>query len=221
MLKAVLFDLGDTLVKSVNLIETYQRILKAHGINRSQEELTAAHVEAGKILGFEYMKTMSDEYWIKRNNIFLEHLNILGRADLARIISEQWWDYSDVTLYSDAVETLDQLKQRGLKMGIITNTLETDLAKIISKTKLNPNYFDIIVTVNTISRMKPEKEIFDHALNVLKVTPGETLFVGDTVEYDYEGAKKAGLKALLIDRQDKIDGNIEKIHDLREILTLL
>jgi putative hydrolase of the HAD superfamily len=221
MLKAVIFDLGDTLVKSVNLIETYRRILRARGIHRSQEELTVAHIEAGKILGLEHMKTMSDEYWIKRNNIFLEHIGVFGREDLARIISEQWWDYSDVCLFSDAVETFDQLKQRGIKMGVITNALQTDLSKIISKTKLNPGYFDIMVTVNTICRMKPEKEIFDYALNMLKVAPNETLFVGDTVEYDYEGARKAGLRAVLIDRERKVDGNIEKIHDLREILALI
>jgi 2-haloalkanoic acid dehalogenase type II len=221
MLKAVLFDLGDTLVKSVNLIETYRRILQVYGIHRSQEELTAAHIEAGRLLGLEYMKTMSDKYWIRRNNIFLEHLGVFGREDLARTISGQWWDYSDVALYSDAVETLDELKQRGIKMGVITNALQTDLTKIISKTKLDPDYFDVIVTVSTICRMKPEKEVFDHALNVLNVAPNETLFVGDTVEYDYEGARKAGLRAVLIDRENKVGGNIEKIHDLREILALI
>lgn len=89
------------------------------------------------------------------------------------------------------------------------------------KTKLNPDYFDVVVTVNTICRMKPEKEIFDHALRVLNVAPNEALFVGDTVEYDYEGARKAGLRALLIDREDKINGNIAKIRDLREILALI
>jgi 2-haloalkanoic acid dehalogenase type II len=221
MLKAVLFDLGDTLVKSVDMIEAYQRILEAHGIHRTREELTIAHVESGKLLGLEFMKTMFDEYWVKRNTMFLEHLGVFGREDLARTIAEQWWDFSDVALYPDATETLDKLKQRGVKIGIITNALQTDLAKILSKTRLNPDYFDIIVTVNTICRMKPEKEIFDHALNVLNVAPNEALFVGDTVEYDYEGAKKAGLKALLIDRESKTDGNIEKIHDLREILNLI
>jgi putative hydrolase of the HAD superfamily len=221
MLKAVLFDLGDTLVKTADMIEAYQRILKAHGIHRTREELTAAHVEAGKLLGFEYMKTMFDEYWVNRNTIFLEHLGVFGREDLAKIIAEQWWDYSDVALHSDVTETLDQLKQRSIKMGIITNALQTDLEKIMSKIEMDPNYFDIIVTVNTICRMKPEKEIFAYALNVLNVNPNEALFVGDTVEYDYEGARKAGLKALLIDREDKINGNIEKIHDLREILTIV
>lgn len=219
-MKAVLFDLGDTLVKTADMIAAYQKILKAHGIHRTREELAAADVKAGKLLGFECMKTMFGEYWVKRNTIFLEHLGVFGREDLARIIADQWWDYSDVALYSDVTEVLEQLKQRGIKIGIITNALQTDLQKIMSKTKLNPNCFDIIVTIDTICRMKPEKEIFDYALNVLNVTPSEALFVGDTVEYDYQGAQNAGLKALLIDREDKVDANIEKIRDLREILTL-
>ena len=211
MLKAVLFDLGETLVKTADMIEAYQRILRLYGINRVREELVVAHEKAGKLLGFEHMKTMSDEYWVKRNALFLENLGIFGREDLARIIAERWWDYSDVSWHSDAKETLKQLKQRGLKIGVITNALQTDLEKIMSKIELTPDYFNIIVTIDTICRMKPEKEIFQHALNELHVLPNEALFVGDTVEYDYEGARKAGLKALLIDREDKINGNIEKI----------
>jgi len=220
-LKAVLFDLGDTLVKTADMIECFQRILKAHGIHRTREELTSAHVEAGKLLGFEFMKTMLDDYWVKRNTIFLEHLRIFGREDLAKIIAEQWWDYSDVAVCSDVAETLDQLKQRGLKMGIITNGLQSDFEKIMAKTKLNSNCFDVIVTVTTNGQMKPEQEIFHYALNMLNVAPNEALFVGDTIEYDYEGARKAGLKALLIDREGKIVADVEKIRDLREILALI
>jgi hypothetical protein len=43
------------------MIAAYQRILKAYGIHRTQEELTAADPEGGKLLGFECMKTMFDE----------------------------------------------------------------------------------------------------------------------------------------------------------------
>jgi 2-haloalkanoic acid dehalogenase type II len=222
VLKAVLFDLGDTLVKTAdNQVGTYQRILEACGIHRTREELNAAHVDAGRLLGLDYMASMLDEYWVKRNTMFLEHLGIFGRENLARMIAEQWWDYSNVALYSDVKETLDRLKQRGIKMGVITNALQTDLEKILSKTNLNPDYFKIVVTINTICRMKPELEIFHYALSILNVAPQEALFVGDTIEYDYEGAKKAGLKALLIDRENRITGDYEKIRDLREVLALV
>jgi 2-haloalkanoic acid dehalogenase type II len=219
--KAVLFDLGDTLVRIADVADIHQRILDAHGIHRTREDIIAANRTAEKQLGLELMKTMSDEFWVKRNNLFLEQLGVFGRENLAKFISERWWDYSDVALYPDTKETLSELKQRGLKLGVITNGLQSDVRKIMSKIRFDPCFFDVVVTVSTVNRMKPEQEIFRHALNVLNVTPNEALFVGDTVEYDYEGAKKAGLKALLIDRHDRIAGDYEKIHDLREILSLI
>ena len=124
-------------------------------------------------------------------------------------------------MYHDAKETLSQLKQKGLKVGVITNGLESDVGKIMSKIQFDPSFFDVVVTVGPASGIKPEQEIFHHALSILNVTPSEALFIGDTIEYDYEGAEKAGLKALLIDRHDRIAGDYEKIHDLRAILALV
>ncbi|MEM2102565.1 MAG: HAD family hydrolase [Candidatus Bathyarchaeia archaeon] len=220
-MKAVLFDLGDTLIKTPCIITNFQKILSAHGILHTQEEILTAYEESEKILSMELMKTMFDEFWIKRNNLFLEKLGIFGRIDLARIIAEEWWDHADVSLYPDVNETLSELKRRGLKTGIITNGLQSDLAKLLTKTGLNTKAFDVIITVDPIGLMKPEKEIFHRALEKIQVLPNEALFVGDTLEYDYEGAKKAGLKALVIDRDNKINENVEKIRDLREILALV
>lgn len=221
MLKAVLFDLGDTLVQIADVAEIHRRILAAHGIHRTREELFEANRTAEKLLRLEFMKTMSDEFWVKRNNVLLEQLGIFGREDLARYISQRWWDYSDVALYPDAKDTLSDLKRKGLKIGIITNGLQTDVTKIMAKTSLESSFFDVIVTVSLGNGMKPEGEIFQHALGLLNVAASEALFVGDTVEYDYEGARKAGMKAVLIDRRDKFDGDYEKIHDLKEVLTLV
>jgi 2-haloalkanoic acid dehalogenase type II len=220
-LKAVLFDLGETLIKTAHINEIFQRILAAHGIHRELEEISTAHNEAGEHFGFEHMKTMNDEYWVKRNNIFLEKLGVFDREDLARFISKRWWDYADVVLHSDVDETLSRLEQKGLKMGIITNGLQSDVEKIVAKSRLDTSFFDVIVTVSTKGQMKPEKEIFHYALDMLNVVPDEALYVGDTIEYDYAGAKKAGLKAVVIDREDRINENVEKIRDLREILTLI
>ncbi|MBX5327519.1 MAG: HAD family hydrolase [Candidatus Bathyarchaeia archaeon] len=220
-MKAVLFDLGDTLIKTPCIVTNFQKILKTHGIYRAQEEILTAYEESEKLLSMELMKTMFDEFWIKRNNLFLEKLGVFGRIDLAKTIAEEWWDHADVSLYPDVNETPIELKRRGIKMGIITNGLQSDLAKLLAKTGLNTNAFDIIITVDPIGFMKPEREIFHHALEKIQVLPKEALFVGDTIEYDYKGAKNAGLQALVIDRDGKINENIEKIRDLREILAFV
>jgi putative hydrolase of the HAD superfamily len=65
---------------------------------------------------------------------------------------------------------------------------------------------------------KPDKKIFQSSLNNLEICKDEAIFVGDNVEADYYGAKEFGMKALLIDRNEKHDlGDDEKITDLKQI----
>jgi HAD superfamily hydrolase (TIGR01549 family) len=65
---------------------------------------------------------------------------------------------------------------------------------------LNLHYFDVVVGVDSCGEAKPDKETFLYALKKLQLRSAETLFVGDSVERDYEGAKRAGLKTLIIGR---------------------
>jgi putative hydrolase of the HAD superfamily len=118
------------------------------------------------------------------------------------------------------LEVLRKLKENGLKVGIITNTLQTDVEKVLSKLGL-PDFFDLVVSVDMAGKAKPAKEIFMYAAKRLKLKPQEMLFVGDDLEIDYEGAKKAGFKALIVDRETKVTQNVEKIKNLKEILRLL
>jgi putative hydrolase of the HAD superfamily len=107
-----------------------------------------------------------------------------------------------------------------LKIGIITNTLQTDVEKVLSKLGLS-DFFDLVVSVDMAGKAKPSKEIFMYAAKKLGFQPQEMLFIGDDYEMDYEGAKKAGFKALIIDRENKVNQNVEKIKNLKEILSLL
>lgn len=108
----------------------------------------------------------------------------------------------------------------GLKTGLVTNGLENDYREILRKTGLS-SFFDVTVGIDTVGRMKPHKDIFLHAVDKLEVLPAETLFVGDRLEEDYKGSRKAGLRPLLIDRDQIIHSDVEKIADLREIINRL
>lgn len=215
--KAVLFDLGGTLVYTTEIPEVYKRMLEAHGIKRSIEEISHAHEETEKHLDIQKLATLFEEYWIRWN------LQILGRLGieqnvraLAETIADRWWDYSDVELYPDVEETLQQLREMGLKMGIVTNGLESDYRQVLQKVGLL-DFFDVTVGIDTVGKMKPHRDIFLHALKKLEVSPSETLFVGDRLEEDYEGARRAGLRPLLIDRDNVISSKVEKIRSFKEI----
>ncbi|MGD8505545.1 MAG: HAD family hydrolase [Candidatus Bathyarchaeota archaeon] len=221
-IKAVLFDLGWTLVNIMESPEIYKRILEASGVRISAEEALKAHQANERESNiFEGMIELGEDFWVKWNQKFLERLGIQeNRELLAQRIIELWWEYAGLELYPDVVETLTQLKARGVKVGVVTNGLKSDFQQILSKVGLS-DHFEVVVGIDTCKKAKPNREIFLYAINKLRVRPGEAIFVGDSVKQDYEGAEKAGLKPLLIDREGKTPANVETIRSLTEVLSYI
>ena len=219
--KTVLFDLGGTLVRTTEIPHVMKRILKHRGINRSLEEITQAWKEAEKGLNFRDLTKLLDEFWVQWNERILSNLQVnTDTWALAEFIATHWWDYSNVTLYPDAEKTLPLLKKRGLKTGLITNGLQSDVNEILPKVGLQ-NFFDIVVVIDTLRKMKPDSEVFHYALQKLKTTHSEAIFVGDEIEADYKGAQKSGLTAYLIDRNGKVhDKSVYKISRLDDLFKL-
>jgi len=116
--------------------------------------------------------------------------------------------------------TLPQLKNKGLKLGIISNGFKTDLEQVLKKLHLE-QWFDVVVSIDSCNCAKPAKEIFLYALNNLGVKPVETLFVGDSVETDYKGAMAVGIKPFIIDREGKVPNRYKKIMSLTDLLAIV
>ncbi len=217
--RAVLFDLGGTLIKTPPAAEILGKMLEDFGVKRSLEEIEEARKAAEKRFDMEELPVLGDAFWLKWNEKILEHLGI--RKDsrlLAERIAKQWWQYANVELYPDVEETLRMLKQRRLKVGLVTNGLESDVREVLPRVGLT-GFFDVEVTSNLAGKIKPHREIFIHALEKLGVKPQEAMYVGDLVERDYKGARNCGLKALLIDRGGSVEEEgVERIRSLTELL---
>lgn len=206
-IKAVLFDLGNTLVKLWIPETVYHRILTSFKINRSIEEIREALVKAQKDserLKYEQLfgKIPYEEYWNKRDGLLLRHLGLPPDRKLLRKIQTRWFDYAECPLFPDVNPVLSKLRERGLKMGIISTAYEQDIDAITQKTGLQKDLFQVIVGADTLKKTKPDPEVFKYALTKLKVKPQETLFVGDEIDADYRGAENAGIHALLIQRTE-------------------
>jgi len=217
-LKAVLFDLGGTLIQTPSIPEIMQDMLEAKGISRSIEEIDKAREEADTHMGgYRDLPKLREEFWIEWNSKILEKLGIQREQEtLATYIFESWWDYANARLYPEVMKVLQILRENGFKLGVVTNGLKSDIDKILPQVGL-AGAFDIVVVIDSVGKMKPDKDIFLHALKKLSVQPHEAIFIGDRIEEDYNGAKNAGIKALLIDRENKIEQNADKIQSLEEI----
>lgn len=222
--KAVLFDLGGTLVKIDNseIPHAMKRMLEDYGINRSLEDVSQSWVKSWEEVSFRDLANLLDEFYVRWNVQILRNLRIdPNTGKLERFIATHWWDYSKITLYPDAENLLPQLKGKGLKIGLVTSGLQNDISKMLSKVGLQ-NFFDVVVATDTLKKMKPDPEVFHYALEKLKIAPSEAIFIGDEIETDYKGAQKAGLTAFLIERGDKPqDESLNRISSLKDLLNLI
>ncbi|KAI8975429.1 HAD-like domain-containing protein [Mycotypha africana] len=86
------------------------------------------------------------------------------------------------TIFPDVLPTLEELKNQGFRMGVISNADER-LATIIDNLELG-KYFDFVLASADVGVVKPNKAIYDKALKAAgrEVKPQEALHVGDDVE---------------------------------------
>lgn len=103
----------------------------------------------------------------------------------------------DVRVYEDAVETLGSLRERGLKIGLISNTMwpgDYHLREM-ARFGLLP-YFDHTLFSADVGLWKPQPEVYYLALGALGVSAENAFFVGDTPQHDIVGAQAAGIRAV-------------------------
>jgi putative hydrolase of the HAD superfamily len=219
-IKAVLFDLGGTLIKTAPVTVGFKRILTRHGIQMYRDideaECKKINNQMTRYHGLPYR-----EFWRISNIKILKKIGVSENLEeLADAVSDEWWDNVDLELYPEVKGTLTMLQKQGLKIGMVTNGFRKDIEDILLRVGLTDN-FDITVGIDDVGKPKPDKKIFLYALEKLTVEPHETLFVGDNIDIDYKGAERAGLKPLLIDREDRVKGNYKKIRNLKEVVPFL
>lgn len=105
------------------------------------------------------------------------------------------------TLYPDTVEVLTRLKHRGVELGIVSN-FDTRLFGVLRGLGI-AELFDTVTISSLAHAAKPSPRIFQVAMDQHIVEPDECWHVGDSPSDDVEGARKAGLHALLLDRDRK------------------
>ena len=119
-------------------------------------------------------------------------------------------------VYPDVLPTLERLATRGLKLGIISNWDER-LRPLLRELNLS-KYFQTIVVSCEVGFPKPAHAIFRQAASELEVSSEVILHVGDSLEMDFQGAKGAGLQAVLLYRKEGMPAQ-NRISSLEELFS--
>jgi putative hydrolase of the HAD superfamily len=115
------------------------------------------------------------------------------------------------------IETLAELKRRGLRVGLITVCSE-EVVDIWDETPF-AGVFDTVVYSCSCGLLKPDPQIYRLALGDLEVDPADAMFVGDGANDELAGAEAVGMRAVQIGDTKPWDG--ERVWTIPEVLELL
>ncbi|MDZ8027529.1 MAG: HAD family hydrolase [Nostoc sp. DedQUE11] len=232
MIKAVLFDLDDTLINHDAAIRSAAGALFNNLISNRENDCQA-FVERWIALNREWYKkfyakevTFQESARGKLREAFLPYGYEFSDTDADTLLSEYWERYiSMCLLFNDVDECFRQLEQ--WKVGVLTNGQENQQLEKLRRCGI-VSVLDVVVTSEAAGFPKPAPEIFLHACNKMEIQPREIMYVGDNLELDAlaklsEGiaARNAGLLGVWFDRHhtDFLDspGDVKRINRLTEV----
>jgi len=157
---------------------------------------------------------------------FIKTLESLGVKDvqLGTTMGQHYIDKSpyQTTLFPNTIETLENLKEKGYKMHIITNGFKEVQYIKLDKSKLAP-FFDIVIVSEEFGKNKPHPSIFKHAIERANTSFDKSLMIGDSLEADLRGAQNVNMDQVFFNPEKKIHTykfthEINKMNDLLDFL---
>ena len=162
MYKCIAFDVNGTLIDTESLVlEALQATLRDEGRDMDQKALEFSLGIPAKVtldkLGFE-----DKEEAMKRWTGYMRQFQ------------------DRVTVFPGVVDTLKDLKQQGMKMGIVTSQTSEQLTETLAYLNLT-DYFDIKIGADDVARPKPYPDPLLALIKEAGTQASETLFIGDTL----------------------------------------
>jgi HAD superfamily hydrolase (TIGR01662 family) len=213
MLRAVVFDVDFTIAKPGPDLgpEGYRRLGARFGLDLDPSRYDAARAAAVADLKRHPEFDHDDEVWVLFTDRIVQGMG--GSGDTyacAEAMTNAWRHAHHFELYDDALPALEDLRRRGLKLGLLSNT-SRDLDEFVAHHGLA---VDAVLTSHAHGKTKPHEAIFRALLARLDVRPEEAAMVGDDVEADIGGARAVGMRAVLVDRDGRYPDDGERLEDL-------
>jgi pyrophosphatase PpaX len=175
--KAVLFDWDGTIAQTMTIwIDELQVELQKFGLVSSRRTIAAELGTSGSAERLGIKPIDKDTFWISLHDRALERLK-------------------SVALYDHTLETLEALRERSVKLALVSSSPRTALTTALTFHGLE-SFFDATISGDDVVNYKPDPEPFLKALDELKVDPSQSIIVGDT-EKDLQAAQRLGVPAYL------------------------
>ena len=220
-MRAILFDAGNTLVWLDH--DFIIGVLRDAGVETTSAELLAAEHDAKLGIDRRLREGRGGTDESRAREYFAEVFRTVGLPDdafpgvaktlYARHAERNLW----CTVREGTVETLQELRDRGYRLGVVSNS-DGRVDALLTDVGLR-SCFDVVVDSGTEGVEKPDPRIFAIACERMGVEPAEAAYVCDIYEIDVAGARAAGLHPVLVDplsRWQQLD--CDRVTGLPELL---
>ena len=221
---AIFFDVDFTLIypKSTFDVGGYQSFGARHGLSVSldPERFTAAIATASTELDRGDDLVHRSEPFVRFARRVLEEMGGQGPGldTCAREIYEEWAECRHFSLYDDVKSVLSELHERGLRLGLISNTHRS--LELFQRHFGLDFLFSSVISSRVHGYMKPHPSIFRAALHRIGATADEALMVGDSMKHDVLGARQVGMGAVLLARSGLVGDLPQEIPVISSLLEL-
>jgi putative hydrolase of the HAD superfamily len=225
----LLFDLDDTILRfSAGQPNCWQLALEQHAPQRTDHRVLLAAIETE---GSEFWGLPSRAFWGRQNMhaarrlIACSALAAHGVAlDLCHRIADEMTDRKEALVrpFDGALETLAALRERGHRLGLITNGSGLFQRRKLTRFALEP-LFDVILIEGELGYGKPDQRVFERALEFFGVEAAAACMIGDNLEADIAAARGLGIPSIWHDahgvglpargigRPDRIIGSLDEL----------
>jgi putative hydrolase of the HAD superfamily len=189
MFKAVFFDLDGTL---------HDRTTSVHNLAISQHQRFESLHRVSLQTYVQYFFELDERGYVSKLQTYPVLVERLGLpSELGPLLAADYWAcYGEHTCgFAGMAHVLSTLRQQGFKLSIVTNgPIKTQMNKVMAL-NLEPLVDDVVVS-EAAGVKKPDRRIFELAMERLGVSAGQSIFIGDHPENDIVGPQALGLKAI-------------------------
>jgi len=198
----VLLDAAGTLfTERRSRDEIYAEVLQQLGAPRTLEEVARLRAEVHDELpeAFEGHPRYSDPWFREFVRRILRRVGSDADPEPVRAaIADNFLRPESFVVYGDALPALDALLERGARLAVVSNW-NARLPELLAELGFGRS-FELVLASAAFGRSKPDPAIFREALRRLGARADEAVHVGDHPVNDVAAARRAGIRALLLDR---------------------